>query len=75
MAPRLTFSQFPQGNHPAIPTITHHGFSESQMKKMYEDAGVGKDFALQEVSVVFNRGGGNEPEWKRGIFIARGSKL
>ena len=45
------------------------------MKKMYEDAGVGKDFALQEVSVVFNRGGGNEPEWKQGIFIARGSKL
>ncbi|KAK3996290.1 S-adenosyl-L-methionine-dependent methyltransferase [Cladorrhinum sp. PSN332] len=63
-----------QGDHPAIATVTHHGFSESEMKKLYEDAGVGKDFALQEVSVVFNRGGEYQPEWKRNIFIARGSK-
>ncbi|KAK4222346.1 S-adenosyl-L-methionine-dependent methyltransferase [Podospora fimiseda] len=64
----------PETDHPAIATVTHHGFSESQMKKMYQDAGVAEGFALQEVSdVVFNKGG-SQAEFKRRVFIARGSK-
>ncbi|KAK4161447.1 methyltransferase [Cladorrhinum sp. PSN259] len=63
-----------QGDHPAIATVTHHGFSESEMRKLYEDAGVGENFALQEVAVVFNRDREYKTEWERKVFIARGTK-
>ncbi|GAB1312285.1 hypothetical protein MFIFM68171_02495 [Madurella fahalii] len=60
--------------HPASSTVTHHGFSVEQIKRIYEEAGVGKDFGLEEVGVVFFHGTADEPGMKRKIFIARGTK-
>lgn len=63
----------PDASHPAASTITHHGFSEEHIRRIYEEAGVGKDFALEEMAVVFHfsKEGG---EVKRKIFLARGTK-
>ncbi|KAK3337499.1 methyltransferase-like protein [Cercophora scortea] len=59
--------------HAASHTVTHHGFSLEEMKKIFEEAGAGKDFGLEEVApVVFNRA--SETEMRRRIFIARGTK-
>ncbi|KAK4133445.1 hypothetical protein BT67DRAFT_442894 [Trichocladium antarcticum] len=45
----------PDPAHAAASTVTHHGFSEAQMRRIYDQAGVGNDFALEEVAnVVFN---------------------
>lgn len=52
--------------------MTHHGFSEEQIKKVFEDAGAGREFRLEEVAVVFNRG--EKGDVKRRLFIARGVK-
>ncbi|KAK5656517.1 hypothetical protein OQA88_4494 [Cercophora sp. LCS_1] len=60
-------------HHAASHTVTHHGFSEEQIKKVFEDAGAGKDFRLEEVAVVFNRGGEGK-DMKRRLFLARGVK-
>ncbi|KAJ4298439.1 hypothetical protein N0V88_003469 [Collariella sp. IMI 366227] len=64
----------PDASHPATSTITHHGFSEEQIKKIYEDAGLGKDFALEELAVVFHFSKENNTEVRRRIFMARGTK-
>ncbi|KAK4153714.1 methyltransferase [Chaetomidium leptoderma] len=68
----------PDASHPAVSTITHHGFTEEHIQRIYEEAGVGKDFALQEMAVVFhfqNEGEGVEPrEVRRKLFLARGVK-
>lgn len=65
----------PQFEHPVTSTITHHGFSESEIKRIFEEAGVGKDFALDAVApMVFNRATENRPEIRRKIFLARGTK-
>ncbi|KAL2180715.1 methyltransferase-like protein [Thermothelomyces heterothallicus CBS 202.75] len=61
-------------SHPATQTITHHGFTEEHIRRIYEEAGVGKDFALQEVAAVFHFSKENGEEMKRKIFIARGTK-
>jgi SAM-dependent methyltransferase len=60
---------------PATHTVTHHGFSEEQIKVMFENAGVGKDFAMEELGsgIVF-QGGGHAP-MKRRVFLARGTKI
>lgn len=63
-----------QSHHEASHTVTHHGFSEEQMKKMFTDAGAGKDFALQSVGVVFNFKTDDHEGTKRQIFLARGTK-
>ncbi|KAK8073916.1 methyltransferase C1347.09 [Apiospora phragmitis] len=44
--------------HNAAHTVTHHGFSESQMKGIFESAGAGRKFAFQEMGsgVVFTMG-------------------
>lgn len=57
------------------PTVTHHGFSEEQIRTIFEEAGVGKDFALAEIGggVVFAAKGG--PGMRRRVFIARGVKV
>ncbi|KAK3331116.1 S-adenosyl-L-methionine-dependent methyltransferase [Apodospora peruviana] len=63
--------------HAASHTVTHHGFSREHIQKIFTDAGAGKDFALDELSrdVMFNRGMENgQPEMRRRIFIARGTK-
>ncbi|KAM0325087.1 hypothetical protein ACHAQA_007626 [Verticillium albo-atrum] len=53
--------------------VMHHGFSEERMRAMFEGAGAGKDYALQEVGsgLVFH---GTGDERKRRIFLARGVK-
>ncbi|EGS22689.1 uncharacterized protein CTHT_0011620 [Thermochaetoides thermophila DSM 1495] len=39
-------------SHSASATVTHHGFSEEQIRGIFEQAGVGKDFDLEEVGTV-----------------------
>ncbi|GJC90859.1 hypothetical protein ColLi_13697 [Colletotrichum liriopes] len=40
---------------PAANTVVHHGFSEERIRAVFEQAGAGKDFALEELGsgVVF----------------------
>ncbi|AEO64986.1 uncharacterized protein THITE_2048153 [Thermothielavioides terrestris NRRL 8126] len=64
----------PDPSHPATQTVTHHGFSEETIRRIYEEAGVGKDFALVEAGVVFHFSKENGTEVRRRIFIARGTK-
>lgn len=61
--------------HNAAHTVTHHGFSESQMKGIFEAAGAGRGFAFQELGsgVVFTHGSGKDGS-KRRVFLARGEK-
>ncbi|KAK4143554.1 methyltransferase [Dichotomopilus funicola] len=61
-------------SHPAASTITHHGFTEDHIRQIYEEAGMGKDFALQEMAVVFHFSRETETEVKRRLFLARGTK-
>ncbi|KAH7418096.1 S-adenosyl-L-methionine-dependent methyltransferase [Cadophora sp. MPI-SDFR-AT-0126] len=60
--------------HKAAKTITHMGFSQETVKKMFEDAGVGASFDYKVIGkgVVFE-GGGNKME--RSVFFAKGAKL
>ncbi|KAK4248721.1 methyltransferase [Corynascus novoguineensis] len=64
----------PDTSHPAAPTITHHGFTEEHIRSIFEEAGVGKNFALEEVAVVFHVSKEKGAGVKRKIFIARGNK-
>ncbi|KAM0280137.1 hypothetical protein ACHAQH_004209 [Verticillium albo-atrum] len=54
--------------------VMHHGFSEERMRAMFEGAGAGKDYALQEIGsgLVFH---GTGDERKRRVFMARGMKV
>jgi SAM-dependent methyltransferase len=60
--------------HAATHTVTHHGFSREAIQKIFDDAGAGKDFALEDVAVVFNRSAENGHEMRRQLFLARGTK-
>jgi len=58
----------------AAHTVTHFGFSEEDIKKMFEEAGVGKDFKF----VILGKGVVFESEGKsmrRTAFMARGTKV
>ena len=57
--------------------VMHNGFSEEQMRKMFEDAGVGDGFKFKELDepVVFQHAKGEGQHMTRRIFFARGSKL
>lgn len=67
--------EMPQLEHEVASTITHHGFSESEIKRIFGEAGVGNDFALEAVApMVFNRATESRPEIRRNIFLARGTK-
>jgi SAM-dependent methyltransferase len=62
--------------HPAQKTVTHMGFSEEDIRRMFEGAGVGGefDFVLLGKGVVFeDREKGTKME--RSVFMARGRKL
>ncbi|KAK3372414.1 S-adenosyl-L-methionine-dependent methyltransferase [Podospora didyma] len=61
--------------HAASHTVTHHGFSETQIRELYEQAGAGTDFKLESVAVVFNRATESKPEMRRQLFLARGVKV
>jgi SAM-dependent methyltransferase len=63
-------------DHPAKKTVMHMGFSEEEVKKVFEDAGVGGGFEF----VVLGKGVVFEDSQKgtkmeRSVFMARGSKL
>lgn len=58
-------------------TITHHGFSEEEVKKMFEGAGAGNNFEMVVVGngIVFKGAKEGGEQMKRTIFMARGVKL
>ncbi|TGO44571.1 hypothetical protein BOTNAR_0792g00010 [Botryotinia narcissicola] len=60
-------------------TVTHHGFSEEEIKKIFKDAGVGTDFGYMVLGkgIVFYGTGveGGRKDMKRAVFMARGVKL
>ncbi|KUJ23612.1 S-adenosyl-L-methionine-dependent methyltransferase [Mollisia scopiformis] len=61
--------------HNAAKTVTHMGFSEEEVKKMFEEAGCGGDFRYLEVGkgkIAFGEG---QDKVERSVFFARGSKL
>ncbi|KAK0633727.1 S-adenosyl-L-methionine-dependent methyltransferase [Immersiella caudata] len=60
--------------HAASHTVTHHGFSREAIQKIFDDAGAGKDFAIEDVAVVFNKPNENGHEMRRQLFLARGTK-
>ena len=62
------------GNHPAMETVTHHGFSKDRVKAMFEQAGAGNKFALRSTTIEMDHGDGTVPV-PRTIFFARGQKL
>jgi SAM-dependent methyltransferase len=57
----------------AAHTVTHFGFNEEHIKKMFEEAGVGVgfDFVVLGKGVVFQREG---KSLRRTVFMARGRK-
>lgn len=62
--------------HAAKAGVAHHGFSEERVREIFEGAGVGKGFGLEEMGsgVVFHSAGGEGKDMKRRVFIARGEK-
>ncbi|KAL2150043.1 hypothetical protein VTH82DRAFT_7719 [Thermothelomyces myriococcoides] len=64
----------PDASHPATQSITHHGFTEEHIRRIYKEAGVGKDFALEDLATVFHYSKENGEEVKRKLFMARGTK-
>lgn len=64
-------------NNEAAHTITAHGFSEEQMRSIFEGAGCGGGFGMREMGtgVVFENMGPEKKTMKRAVFIARGSKV
>ncbi|EFQ29476.1 methyltransferase domain-containing protein [Colletotrichum graminicola] len=47
---------------PAASTVMHHGFSEERMRAVFEQAGAGKDFALEELGSGIVLGGHRHSE-------------
>ncbi|APA11702.1 hypothetical protein SS1G_05176 [Sclerotinia sclerotiorum 1980 UF-70] len=60
-------------------TVTHHGFSQEEIQKIFEDAGAGMDFGYMVLGkgIVFHGTGveGQKKDMKRAVFMARGVKL
>ncbi|KAK9777286.1 putative S-adenosyl-L-methionine-dependent methyltransferase [Seiridium cardinale] len=56
--------------------VTHHGFSEEQIRAIFEKAGAGQNFGLQELGsgVVFGHSHEGKTPLKRHAFLARGEK-
>lgn len=61
----------------AIETVTHNGFSEEDVKKMFVDAGAagGFDYAVIGKGIVFSKVMESGEDMTRTVFMARGSKL
>lgn len=57
----------------AMATVTHHGFSPETIRAIFDGAGAGIDFAMDECADTISgpRDGGS---FKRKIFLARGAK-
>ncbi|TVY80996.1 putative methyltransferase [Lachnellula suecica] len=63
--------------HAAAKTVTHMGFSEVDVKRMFEEAGVGEGFEYVVVGkgIVFTDKSDESKTVSRKVFMARGSKL
>lgn len=63
-------------SHAAAHTVTHMGFSEEQVRKMFEDAGAGGgfDYTVVGKGIVFHGQKGGGEDMKRSVFMARGTK-
>jgi len=67
----------------AVHTVAHHGFAIEDVKKMFDDAGAGAGFEYVDIgnAIVFTstaKGEQNPEEkrdFKRSVFMARGTKL
>ncbi|KAI9056035.1 hypothetical protein LZ554_000967 [Drepanopeziza brunnea f. sp. 'monogermtubi'] len=61
-------------SHTAAHTVTHNGFSQDDVKRMFEDAGVGAKFEYKVIGhgFVFSE---NEKKNNRSLFFAKGVKL
>jgi SAM-dependent methyltransferase len=57
--------------------VMHHGFSEGQLRSVFEGAGVGGEFRFKELEepLVFHNANGEGQHKSRRVFFARGSKL
>ncbi|KAH6668221.1 S-adenosyl-L-methionine-dependent methyltransferase [Halenospora varia] len=64
-------------DNPAVKTVTHNGFSEEEVQKMFVEAGAGEKFSYVEVGkgIVFTNVKEHGSTMKRSVFFARGSKL
>ncbi len=60
--------------HKAAHTVTHMGFSQEDVKKIFEEAGVGSKFDYKVIGkgVVFSDG---DKKVERSVFFAKGAKL
>ncbi|KAB5547018.1 S-adenosyl-L-methionine-dependent methyltransferase [Coniochaeta sp. 2T2.1] len=59
-------------DHPAKHTVKHHGFSQEEMRGIFEQAGAGEKFAVADIG----RGGGDEEEvvycaWHEALGVQR----
>lgn len=56
--------------------VVKHGFSEDEIRDIFEKAGCGKDFGLKEMGrgVVFENMHGSGQARTRHVFLARGTK-
>jgi len=64
-------------DHPGAKSVTHMGFSETDIKRMFENAGVGNGFEHVVVGkgIVFSDKSNEGKTMTRKVFMARGSKL
>ncbi|KAL2069065.1 hypothetical protein VTL71DRAFT_15403 [Oculimacula yallundae] len=72
--PHQHFPKDGEDGHKAAKTVTHMGFSQEDIKKMFEDAGVGSNFDYKVIGkgVVFEADG---KQMSRSVFFAKGAKL
>lgn len=64
-------------DHPAAKTVTHMGFSEENIRSLFRDAGVDKDFRLVALGkgIVFTDKSDESRTVTRNVFMARGCKI
>ncbi|ORY67460.1 S-adenosyl-L-methionine-dependent methyltransferase [Pseudomassariella vexata] len=61
--------------HPVANTVVHHGFSKERIREIFEKAGAGKGYALEDLGAAVVIGDGTNLESrKRRVFLARGEK-
>ncbi|ODA78933.1 hypothetical protein RJ55_04523 [Drechmeria coniospora] len=63
--------------HCAAKGVKHQGFSESQVREMFEDAGAGKNFRfmIADEEVAFDHADGEGGNKARQVFFARGERV
>lgn len=62
------------GDHAHGHGVRHHGFSEDNIRDIFEKAGAGKDFVYQVMTSEINSQGTSGQPMHRRFFMARGTK-